>query len=341
MAAQSRWARLGAACCALLAGAVVSGCAPHPQNSLAPESDYANQIQDLFLFTCVLAAGVFLIIASLLVYSALRFRGKPGDPRPPLLQGNRNLEIAWTAAPFIVLTVIAVPTVRLVYESGGPAPAGAVQVTAIGHQWWFEYQYPEQHITTANEMHIPVGQPVNIGLQSADVIHSFWVPKLAGKRDMIPNHTNYIWFTPQKQATYDGQCAEFCGISHANMGLRVVVESPEAFAAWVRAQQADARAPVTAQQQAGAADFATLTCASCHTINGTSAQGTTGPNLTHVGSRGTIVAGLLTNTPDNLGRWLADPEAVKPGNLMGKVVTPGLLTPQQISDLTAYLESLQ
>jgi cytochrome c oxidase subunit 2 len=260
------------------------------------------------------------------------------------LHGHRTLEIAWTAAPALILTIIAIPTVGLIFQSSGDAPAGALQVTAIGHQWWFEFQYPDQKIVTANEMHIPVGQPVRVALQSADVIHSFWVPKLAGKRDMIPDHTNYIAFTPQKTATYFGQCAEFCGISHANMSFRVVVDTPADFAAWVKAQQQPPVAPSTAQQQAGAKAFQQVTCAGCHTIGGTAAPGLNGirgPDLTHIGDRSTIAAGLLPNTPADLDRWLANPQEVKPGNLMAKVVAPGMLSQQQIQDLTAYLESLK
>jgi cytochrome c oxidase subunit 2 len=199
-------------------------------------------------------------------------------------------------------------------------------------------------------MHIPVGRPVNVALQSDDVIHSFWVPKLAGKRDMIPNHTNYIWFTPQNTGTYYGQCAEFCGISHANMSFRVVVDTPAAFDAWIKAQQAPPATPATAQEKAGATAFTQATCGACHTIGGTTAPGfpvnglvITGPNLSHVGSRTTLAAGLLANSTSDLERWLTDPGAVKPGNEMAAMIGPAhvMLSSQQVSDLTAYLESLK
>ena len=326
---------------AVSGGLLLAGCAPHPQSTLSPQSDYASNIQNLFMFTVWVSLVVFAVVVSALLYAAVRFRGKTGDPRPRLLPGNRALEIAWTAAPALILTAIAVPTVGLIFQSGGPAPATALQVTAIGHQWWFEFQYPDQKIVTADEMHIPVGQPVNIALKSADVIHSLWVPELAGKRDMIPNHTNYLWFTPEQTGTYPGQCAEFCGIQHANMRFSVVVETPADFAAWVQTQQRTVALPATAAQQAGATVFQQVTCAGCHTIAGTAASGTIGPNLTHFGSRQTIAAGVLPNTPTDLEHWLQDPDGVKPGNLMGKTVAAGMLSQEQVRDLTAYLESLQ
>jgi cytochrome c oxidase subunit 2 len=320
---------------------VLAGCAPHPQTTLAPESDYAQNIQNLFALTFWAAVGVFLIVGGMLVFAVIRFRGRPGDPRPALLPGHRNLEIAWTAAPVVILMFIGVPTVGLIFQSGGPAPSNAVQVTAIGHQWWFEFQYPDQHIVTANEMHIPTGRAVNIALKSADVIHSFWIPKLAGKRDMIPNHTNYIWFTPERTGIFYGECAEFCGISHANMGFRVVVDTPAAYAAWLAAQQRPAAAPSGAQAQAGAQTFLSSGCAGCHTIAGANAKGTIGPNLTHVGSRLTLAAGLLPNDAADLQHWLANPGGIKPGNQMAQVVTPGMLTTQQQAELSAYLENLK
>ncbi len=326
----------------------LAGCAAQPQNSLAPESDYSQNIQNLFALTFWAAVDVFLIVGGVLVYAAIRFRGRPGDPRPRLLQGNRSLEIAWTAVPIVILMFIGVPTVGLIFQSGGDAPANSLQVTAIGHQWWFEFKYPDQHVVTANEMHIPTGRAVNVALQSADVIHSFWVPKLAGKRDMIPNHTNYIWFTPEHTGTYFGQCAEFCGISHANMGFRVVVDSPADFAAWLAAQQRPAAAPSGAQLQAGATDFTSAGCAACHQIGATAPTGfpvngltIIGPNLTHYGSRGTLAGGEMVNNAQDTSVWLADPDAVKPGNLMSTFIHKGQLPPQEVQDLTAYLESLQ
>ena len=339
----SRPSRRGAFAALLAPALALAGCAAHPQSTLEPQSDYAQQVQDLFILTCVFAAFVFVVVAGLLLYAVLRYRGRPGDARPALLMGHRNLEIAWTAAPVIILLIIAVPTFRLIFSSGSPAPADAMQVTAIGHQWWFEFKYPEQGIVSPNELHLVVNRPVNIALQSADVMHSFWVPKLAGKRDMIPNHTNYLWFTPQQTATYYAECGEFCGIAHADMSFRVVVDTPEQFAAWVRDQQQVAQ-PATAQQQAGAKVFAQMTCNQCHSVGSQQAPGmggVLGPNLSHVGSRLTLAAGVLPNNADSLHQWLSDPERVKPGNLMAKIVTPGMLSPQQISDLTAYLQSLK
>ncbi len=348
-----REGRLRLPVAALATGVLVlllAACDPHPQTTLSPESDYANNIQNLFVLTCWAGLVVFVLVEGAMIYAALRFRRKPGDPRPPLLPGNRVLEIAWTAAPVLILTVIGVPTIGLVFQSGGDAPSSALQVTAIGHQWWFEFQYPDQKIVTANEMHIPVGQPVNIALKSADVMHSLWIPKLAGKRDMIPNHTNYLWFTPQKMDTYYGECAEFCGVSHANMGFRVVVQSQADFDAWVKTQQQPAIAPSTPQQQAGQQVFSG-SCAVCHQVGATAPRGfpdpqapsvlIIGPNLTHIASRSTIAAAMFPNDPTSLAQWLGDPPAEKPGNLMGLVIGHGVMQGQQLNDLVAYLDSLK
>ncbi|MGH2350349.1 MAG: cytochrome c oxidase subunit II, partial [Chloroflexota bacterium] len=212
----------------------------------------------------------------------------------------------------------------------------------IGHQWWWEFQYPELGVTTANELHIPVGVPINLELESADVIHSFWVPHLAGKTDAIPGRVNRLWFLADEPGTYNGQCAEFCGIEHALMRMLVIAESQSEFDAWVRNERsipAFAATP-TAQDSLvtrGAQLFANGVCITCHTIRGTAAQGKVGPELTHVGSRQTIAANTLPNTPEGLERWLRNPQAVKPGNLM-----PNLnLSDEDIDALVAYLQSLK
>jgi cytochrome c oxidase subunit 2 len=213
-----------------------------------------------------------------------------------------------------------------------------LQIEVVGHQWWWEFHYPDSNVVTANEVHVPLGRPVNFSLRSVDVLHSFWVPQMGGKMDVIPGHRNHLYFTPEAVGEYHGQCTEFCGIQHANMRFRLVVDSPAEFQAWVQRQQQPAPAqPPSEELLRGQQAFTRSGCIACHTIEGTSAQGTIGPNLTHVGSRSTIGAGILDNTPENVAAWIKDPQAIKPGNLM-----PNLhVRPDDITAIVTYLESLK
>jgi cytochrome c oxidase subunit 2 len=325
---------------AILAGAVLvvaAGCAtPDPQNYFNPASDLAIQIRDLFAFIIWIAIGVFVVVEAALIWALIRFRARRGQGRPAQVHGNTPVEIAWTIAPAIILAIIAVPTITTIFRTYGPAPPNALQITIVGHQWWWEVRYPDQTIVTANEIHVPVGEPVNFTLQSADIIHSFWVPRLGGKRDVIPSRTNQLWFTVGEPGVYQGQCAEFCGIQHANMRLLVIAEPRESFDAWVRRQQAPPVMVAVGPAAEGRAVYARSACIGCHTIQGVS-QGVAGPDLTHFGSRRTIAAATLENTSENLARWLRDPQGVKPGNRMPPL---GLSEPQ-IQAVVAYLESLQ
>jgi cytochrome c oxidase subunit 2 len=210
----------------------------------------------------------------------------------------------------------------------------------IGHQFWWEFRYPKLNITTANELHIPASsvdtpRPTFLKLTSADVMHSFWVPRLAGKTDLIPNRINELWMDPHTPGLYEGQCAQFCGVEHAKMLLRVYVDTPDQFAAWVKQeQQAGAQDAAVAS---GRQEFESQACVSCHTVAGTSAHGQFGPDLTHLANRKTIAAGAAANSTENLERWIADPDQIKPGALM-----PAMhLTPDQVHEITAYLNTLQ
>ncbi len=271
----------------------------------------------------------------LLLYMAARFRARPGDGEPRQVFGHRNLEIGWTAAPALILAVVFVLMLPALRSASAPE-GDALPVVAIGHQWWWEFQYPNQGALTANELHIPVGQPVHVQLESADVIHSFWIPRLNGKTDLIPGKTNYLWLHAQEADTYLGQCAEFCGIQHAWMLLRVVAQAPADFDAWVANERQPAAAPAAAVAQ-GQQLFTQRTCINCHTIQGTSARGTVGPDLTHMGSRQTIGAGVLDNTLDNMRRWLKNPQAIKPGSNMPDFH----LSDADVDALAAYLEGLK
>lgn len=326
----------------LLAGAIVPlvGCSPVPQTTVFPLSDQARMIQELYVLIFWLAMFVFVVVEAVLIYSVIRYRRRSPDEVPHQLHGNTRLEIAWTIAPAIVLAFIGVPTISTIFQASQPAPADALHVRVVGHQWWWEFQYPELNVVTANEVHLPGGRPVRFDLESADVIHSFWIPRLGGKLDVVPNHVNQLVITPdpvQSTTTYLGQCVEFCGEQHANMKLRAVVHPADQFDAWVRSQQAAAAAPTSDEARRGMEVFMRSACIGCHTIAGTPAQGKVGPDLTHVGGRQTIAAGMIDNTPENLARWLRNPQDVKPGNKM-----PNLnLSEQDISLLVAYLESLK
>ncbi|MEX2445831.1 MAG: cytochrome c oxidase subunit II [Dehalococcoidia bacterium] len=311
----------------------------YPMTQWAPLGDNAAAIHDVYILIFILAGIVFVGIMALTLIFSLVYRERPGQVARQF-HGNSRLEVLWTLIPVLIVVVMAVPTFSTIAETHAPAPEGALEVRAIGHQWWFEFEYPELGITTANELHIPVDRAVNVTLESEDVIHSFWVPRLAGKVDMVPGRVNRLWFTPFEASDepYLGQCAEFCGMAHANMRFRVFVETQDDFDAWVTAASADRPEPESDVMVAGEQQFLQSGCVGCHTVRGNSvAQGDVGPDLSNIGSRTTIAAGMLDNTPENMRRWLSDPPEVKPGSLM-----PDLeLSDEAIDRLVAYLEGLE
>ena len=348
--------------------ALLSGCGgPFPQSALRPASDFATSLDDLFRGIFFWAVIVFVLVEGALLVAVFRFRDREGKRTAKHVHGNTIMEIAWTIAPALILVLIAVPTIRTIWEVDRPTTdPEALLIEAVGRQWWWEFRYPELGIVTANEIHVPVGRTVDIRLTSADVIHSFWFPRAGGKRDVIPGHENQLWFKMDSVGVFPGQCAEFCGISHALMKMEMVSESPEEFAAWVSGQQRSAlgtgetapppepgevaegeEAPAPQADpldpglrsilDAGNQAFLGSGCIACHRIEGTVAAGVLGPDLTHVGSRRTIAAGILENTPENLVRWLRDPAALKPGVLMPTMN----LDEDTIRTLVAYLESLK
>lgn len=323
----------------------VAACGPYPQSTLHPRSDLGTELSDLYMQIFWWAVLVFIIVESLLVYAVIRFRARPGqEGEPKQIYGHTALEIAWTVAPAVILVFIAVPSVQSIFRTSQPPPADALEVEVIGHQWWWEFRYPEYNLVTAGEMHIPVGRPVSLVMTSADVIHSFWVPRLAGKRDVILGRTNRLLFTADSAGVYLGQCAEYCGTSHGNMRFRTIVDAPADFDAWVQQQQtapppADS---LTEIERRGVEAFTSVrtpasnSCIACHAIEGVS-FGVLGPNLSHVGSRTTIAGGILPNTADGLRRWLTDPAGEKPGSLMPNVD----LSDAETDGLIAYLQSLR
>jgi cytochrome c oxidase subunit 2 len=310
---------------------------PTPQQAFNAHSEYATQGDDLFLLTIVFGVVIGVVVEGVLIWAAIWYRRKPGDRLPPQIHGNTIIEIMWTTGPVIVVGYILFATLPVIFESQAPAPASSMNVNVIGHQFWWEFQYPEANVITANELHLPIGRTANLVLKSDDVIHSFWIPALGGKRDAFPGHSNYIWMTPNAPGNFPGQCYQLCGYSHGNMRERAIIQSPAEFQTWLTQQQQPAATPGDGAAAEGAQVFQSRGCAGCHTISGTPAQGKIGPNLTHFASRGTIAGSILENTPVDLRRWLKDPPAVKPGSIM-----PNLnLSDHDVDLLVAYLESLK
>jgi cytochrome c oxidase subunit II len=309
----------------------------------SPVSTPASAIATVAWFVLAISAAIFITVAGLIAYSVVRFRARPSDQarEPAQLYGSNQIEFAWTAIPLLIVVVLVLTTIRTIYNVQAAAePPDAIHVRVIGHQWWWEFQYPDLGIITANELHVPLSDPVHptptwIRLESADVAHSFWVPRLAGKTDLIPGRINTMWIDPHTPGIYLGQCAEFCGTEHALMMIRVVVEPRPVFDQWVAAQQLDA-----AKQDAvarGREVFESNSCVSCHAVKGTSAQGTFGPDLTHLMSRQTLGSGAATNTPEHLKIWVRDPGRIKPGVLM-----PAMnLTEHELDDLVAWIVTLK
>ncbi|MBM3217518.1 MAG: cytochrome c oxidase subunit II [Candidatus Rokubacteria bacterium] len=308
-----------------------------PMSTVVAASDMARDVLALYGLITWICVAIGTLVFAVLGYVLVRFRERPGAPLPAQSHGRPWLEIAWTLGPAIVLLVIAVPTIQVIFRTQTLAtPRDALEVVVRGYQWWWEFSYPSLGVVTANELVVPAGRRVVFRLEGPDVIHSFWVPKFGGKRDVVPGRANTMTLMPSSAGDFWGQCAEFCGASHANMGMRVVVHAPERFDAWVRAQRAPAVEPAGEPATTGKALFAASACVGCHTVRGVSA-GTLGPDLTHFGSRTTLGAGMLPNTPQNLVAWVRDAPALKPGAKM----PPFRLTDEQARALAAYLLALQ
>jgi cytochrome c oxidase subunit II len=326
---------------------VLAGCSAehYPQTTLLPRGDFARIADDLLDTTFKWAVLVFVLVEGVLVYAIFRFRGKPGDPEPHQSHGNTTVEIIWTVIPALILAAIAVPTVRAIFQTNSLPDKSALTIQVVGHQWWWEFRYPEYNLTTANEIHVPVGRTVSLRMGSNDVIHSFWVPQFAAKRDVFANRETRLWFKAEVEGEYPGQCAEFCGIQHGRMGYRIRAQKPAEFAAWVAhmqtlkpkgaptasadsgvhtaSQGATVQQPTSPQAAqgnqyaAGEKLFTAKGCVACHALYAVNApKGMIGPNLANVGARSYIAAGTLKNTDENLARWIRDPQGIKKGVLM-------------------------
>jgi cytochrome c oxidase subunit II len=314
-----------------------------PTNIFAPASTPAQWILDLSLFVLEVTAAVFVVVFSLLSYAVVKFRKRRiTDGREPAqVYGSSQLELAWTVVPVLIVVILFLAAARVIASiQNAPKPDNAIEVTVIGHQFWWEYRYPSLKVVTANELHIPVSDPAHptptfLTLLSADTDHSFWVPRLAGKTDLIPNHPNSTWVDPHETGLFLGQCAQYCGTQHALMLLRVYVDSREDFDRWIREQSQPAH--VNGKISEGQRIFETTACVNCHTIAGTVAKGTYGPDLTHLMSRQTIAAGARDNTIGNLIAWIYKPDVFKPGCKMPSMG----LSVQQSASVAGYLATLR
>ena len=322
--------------------ALLAACAPdqYPQTTLLPRADFAKASDDIFRTTLLWATIVFVLVESALLVAIWKFRNRPGAAEPVQTHGNTTLEIVWTIIPAFILAMIAVPTVRTIFQTAQKPGPEALQVEVIGHQWWWEFRYPQLGITTAGELIVPMGRTVSLEMTTKDVLHSFWLPQFAGKRDVFPNRYNNLWFKAEVTGNFPAQCVEFCGIQHGRMAYRIISKAPEEFDAWAanfnqppRDFSADSTAPELVKT--GQQLFTMKGCIGCHSLY--PALPLTGPNLHHIGSRTWIAAGTLENTDENMAKWIQDPQGWKEGVLM-----PNLgLTDQETQALVAYLRAQQ
>jgi len=314
---------------------VVAGCGPsNGQNSLDPKGVEAKKIDNLFWPVLIVAViiGIFIFVA--VAYCAIRFRRRAGNERPKQIHGNTALEIGWTLIPAVILAVIAVPTVSLIFQLNEDPPPDALKVTVVGKQWWWQFDYPASKgstkVVTANELHVPTGREISIDLTACDaslpggcnVIHSFWVPELNGKRDVVPGHNNHTSFTIDKPGTYLGQCAEYCGLSHANMRFRVIAQSPDDFEQWLSEQQDGPAVTLEDSGDAGELFSKTFACTNCHTTEDSSIS-TYGPNLTHLASRTVFASGSFQLNRANLIDWILNAPSMIPMESQDCRLPPG------------------
>ena len=317
----------------------LAACAENaPQDTLEPKGPVARTIDHLIDPVFIVAGLVFLLVEGLILLVIFKFRARPDSPEPEQIHGNTRLEVGWTLAPALILLAVAVPTITTIFKLA-KKPTNAVNVTVIGHQFWWEYRYDDLGVITANELRMPVGRPVELTLKSEDVIHSYWIPPLGGKTDVVPGRENHMHLEADAAGTYLGQCTEFCGASHANMRARAIAMPPQDFDAWVAGQRAPSvKASPGTTGEAGALLFQQKGCVGCHTVEGVS-QGMVGPNLSHFATRTTFAGSIFDNNDTNLRRWLRDPQGEKPGN---KMVIPGApLKPDEITELITYLNTLR
>jgi cytochrome c oxidase subunit 2 len=318
--------------------ALLAGCGQEGTPSvLDPHGPGARRIEGLWWLMLWISVAVFGVVLAFLVAAVVKARRKGAAPTGRPRWGEPFVVISGVVVPSLVLIAVFVVSLRDMAALSSPEPEPRITIEVVGHDWWWEVVYPEAGAVTANEIHIPVGEPVRLELTTDDVIHSFWVPQLQAKTDLIPGQTNEMWLEADESGRYRGQCAEYCGLQHANMIFYVVAQPAADFQRWLSEQASDSREPQDLSAAAGREVFLDNTCAGCHAIRGTEADATLGPDLTHLAGRDTIAAGVLDNTRGDLASWIVDPQGVKPGATM----PPTSLTADELENLLDYLEQLE
>ena len=313
-----------------------------PQSMLGAAGPHAGGVESLWWLFFWITAVVYVLVIVATIVAVLR-RGRPVDPRDPAASRGAGVVIASaTGVTLVLLFILLISSVRTGrYSIQGLADPSHVNIKLTGNQWWWDVEYESklasQRVQTANEIHIPTGRPVLLKLQSTDVIHSFWVPNLAGKKDLIPGHQTELWIQADRSGVFRGQCAEFCGPQHAHMALLVIAESPDKYAAWLEAQRHPAAEPPDEMAKRGRDVFLSGPCVMCHSIRGTGAGGRTAPDLTHLESRLTLAAGTIPNTPGHLAGWVTDAQGIKPGTRMPTIGING----EDLQALLKYLQALK
>jgi cytochrome c oxidase subunit 2 len=306
--------------------------------TFAPVSPQAHALTSLLVGVFVLLLVIFLLVSTLVIFFSVRYRDRPGAPEARQIFGSTTLEVIWTLIPIAILTVLSIFMIAADRVSDPPIADGRKpDLQVIGHQWWWEINYLNSGVVAANEIHIPVGKPILIDLRAADVIHDFWAPQLGRKIDAVPGHPNTLWIEADTPGTYMGECAEFCGAEHAWMRFRVIAQNQPDFDAWQRAQLVVPPTPTAPEARAGARLFIDKTCVNCHAVAGTAANQSVGPDLTHIAGREMLAGEAAPNTPQELFRWLKDPNAIKPDSHMPDFK----LSDTEAHQLVAYLEALK
>ncbi|MFZ0453117.1 MAG: cytochrome c oxidase subunit II [Ignavibacteriaceae bacterium] len=306
-------------------------------NLFSSASSEASDINTLFLRYMILAGFIVLLVSWLVIFNVIKYRAK-NDENPKQIFGNKKLELTWTILPFLAVSFFFFLAVKTMDDINKPLQKGSEpDIVITAHQWWWDMRYPKYNVVTANELHIPVGKNLLASIKSADVIHDWWVPSLGRKMDAVPGRTNYTWIEADKPGVYNGTCSEYCGAEHAWMRIRVVAESQAEFEKWIEAQQKMPGPPKDSLAMEGAKLFQSKTCADCHSISGTPADASVGPNLSHFESRKTMLSGMEIINDQNLKSWLTDPQKVKSGARMPDF----LLSKNEVNELAAYIEGLK
>ena len=301
-------------------------------------SAQADEINRLFLGFVILSAVILAIVSFMVIGGIVKYRESKRKGEAKQIFGNNKLELVWTIIPFMIVTVLFFLSLKVMEEINEPIVNGQKpDIDIIAHQWWWDMRYPKQGVNTANELHIPTGKKLLMRIQSADVIHSWWVPALGRKTDAIPGHNNFSWIEADSSGEYEGTCSEYCGNQHAWMRIKVIAEPQADFDRWIQQQKQPAAQPMGEEAKRGEILFQEKTCGNCHTISGTPANGQIAPDLSHIASRETLLSGMMANNKENLKKWLENPQNVKKGSNMPNF----LMSEKEVNELVAYLEQLK